>query len=136
MNEQHAKTAKEMVHIAGDKDHGISVTHDLKKTAIMNFDLQYTGRYSMPFPEKRIIGEVYSQGGELMIHTICPRCENALRITSDRKQISIDKTKGMIWVEPFQCTWELGERENERMDFGMSLCNTRLAYDGKVAKDA
>ena len=138
MTEEHAKTAQDIVHIAGDEKHGMEITHDLTKTALMTFNLKYRGRYSVwaEGEEKTIEGEVYSQGGQLMVHTICPRCQKSLRITSDRKNISIDVAKGLIWVEPFQCTWELGERENERMEFGLSLCNTRLAYDGKVAKDA
>jgi hypothetical protein len=137
MTEQHAKAAHEIVHLAGDEKRGITVSHELTKTALMTFSLEYTGRHAMPFPRKLIEGEVYTvPGGGLMVHTICPRCNNALRITSDNKDISIDKDRGAIWVEPFECSWELGERDGERMDFGLGLCKTRLAYDGKVAKDA
>ncbi len=73
---------------------------------------------------------------------LCPRCRNALTIESTKKAISYDDSSmkeagGQLSVEPFTCTWELDPaKEGRRMEFGLGLCNWRVAIDKNIAKDA
>ena len=58
------------------------------------------------------------------------------RLLSDAKEVvDWDPEKGLS-VEPFECTWEMGERQGERIHFGLSLCRWRVGIQNNVAKDA
>lgn len=133
-------TQKEYVHIAGDK---VSAGSEFMTAgALARPKLEYRGRYShgaQGYTHKEVHCEVYAADDVLMVHTLCVRCGKPQRITSDRKKISWDKERG-LFIEPFECTWELddvgGVGQDRRVNFGLSLCNTRVAYDGKTVKDA
>lgn len=119
---------EELYHIAGDTEEGRGAYSDIRltKTAI--------GRPMVRYKDRILECDVYLIGGELMVHLICPRCCNALRVSAKNKRI--DFSDGKLTVEPFQCTWELGERDGERMDFGVGLCRWKAAIDENRAKDA
>lgn len=124
---------EETVHLAGD---GVS-SQFMSAKPDAQVKLRYTGRYSHPFPQKEVECEVYvardPHGDTLMVHTLCVKCGKSQRIQSQNKEISWDKEKG-LFVEPFTCPWELeGDRT---IEFGLGMCSARVAYDGKVIKDA
>jgi len=124
---------EEIVHLAGDMRSGLSVTHDFTKTALGTVELTYTGRFAHPLPKKLVRCEIYEQGGRLAVHTICPRCARAQWIDGGAKRIEFDASRNLLFIEPFTCTWEL---EDHRQGFGVGLCRTRVAYDGREVKDA
>ena len=125
---------RETVHLAGDHDHGVSITHDLTESAFGKVTLRGPDRFAPPgcsYPE--ITCEVYKAGDLLSVHTICPKCGNGGWIDGRNKQISFDRDTGRLEIEKFKCPWEMSA---ERQHFGVGMCNLVLAYDGKVAKDA
>ncbi len=98
--------------------------------------------------------DVYAIPNEpLQVHFICPRCHKQGRITQDAKAIDwsptenrvLDlpdgqktRTNGILSVEPFQCTWELGSEEHKTgiRAGGLTLCGQKLAIDHNVAREA
>lgn len=77
--------------------------------------------------------------GVLEVHIHCPKCStpddpHVLRITSERKSIEYDKKRNLLYVEPFECCWELPAER--RQEFGLGLCKWRVAIDGDRAVDA
>ena len=129
---------RDITHIAGDRDHGISVTHRLNKAAHAEVALVYSGRYSAPFSNLEIVCEVYKAGDVFSVHSICPRCRNAVWIDGRNKRVDYDPQRG-LFVEAHTCPWEIGDtdaRKNDRQEFGLGLCGTRMVYDGKVAREA
>jgi hypothetical protein len=115
---------------------GVTVEHDLKGLAIGQAHLIYRGKYVPPPPGMdhfEIEAEIYRADGVLSVHTVCPKCRHTLWINGKNKAVEYNPKTGTLHVEPFQCTWEMGE---DRREFGFGLCNLVLAYDGKIAKDA
>lgn len=143
---------KNLVHMAGDMDTGMSRTTylDRGKHEVL---VHYRAR------EMFLTVDVYALPDEPMrIHLICPQCCKALQITQDRKAISwepdavnplargvlADPPRGLgaedlaylhergslgaLSVETFECTWELPKSHE--------LCRWRAAIDKNVAKDA
>jgi len=93
-------------------------------------------------------------GAPIELLLICPKCRNALRITSERKQIAWDPRAenpmrreiqprlpahhqarallGKISVEPFECTWEMNAKQAVAKDMTVTagnLCRWRGAID-------
>ena len=113
---------------------GVTVNHDLRGLAIGQARLIYRGKQVPPPPGTdhfEIECEVYETDGILSVHTVCPKCRHSQWIDGRNKKI--EWRGGELYVEPFTCPWEMGE---DRVEFGFGLCNMRVAYDGKVAKDA
>lgn len=135
--EAHAKAPHEIVHIAGDEDHGVNVTHDITKTAKAKVQLIYRGRHRGRYLYKPIECEVYEAGGELSVHTICPRCAMGQMIYASAKSIEYDAERG-LFIEAFECPGDFAETAGAdgRHNFGMGLCKARLVYDGFEVKDA
>ena len=94
--------------------------------------LTYRGRHCLE-PERRIECEVYQLPTGIAVHTLCPRCLSAQWIDSERKGIRFEAESGALWVEAFECTWEL---QNERRQFGFGLCRCRVEYAGHEIRDA
>lgn len=113
---------------------GVTANHDLKGLAIGQVQLFYTGRH-VPLDMKgvEIECEIYKIGDALMVHTVCPRCRRAQSIDGRNKKVEYDQKAGTLRIEPFECTWEIGD---ERQQFGVGLCRTKLAYEGKIVRDA
>jgi len=154
------KRERELVQIAGDAPDptgtgpsGRATTYQLNRTAVAHPRIWYRDRV--------ITADVYKHAGEpMMVHLICPRCRHALRITSDRKDISLDLTvppprslladlppaeregaiaSGRIDVSAFECPWELpdaGEHEPGLVTGGMTLCRWKVGIEHNVARDA
>jgi hypothetical protein len=106
------------------------------KSATINITQNSIGRTPVRYKDFLLECDVYKVGDELMVHLYCPRCRNALRVSSDRKSIDYDHVENVLSIEPFECTWELGDREGERMGFGIGLCRWRVGISKGVAKDA
>jgi hypothetical protein len=131
------RPGKELVQLAGDPDHGMTVSHHLDR-----------GKREVLVAYKDLVltVDIYEMAGEpLKVHLICPRCHHQLQVTSDRKKIEYDpragdpKKGGRLSIEPFECTWELptaGKHVPGLLAGGMSLCKLKLAIDHNVAKDA
>ncbi len=125
---------RELVHIAGDMDRGISSTVDLTTGAI--------GHPKVTYRDFVLELDVYAMPGEPMkVHLICPRCQHHCTVSGDRKRIEYDRSAGdpalggRIDIETFQCTWEL----DDKVTVGSALFNTcrwQVAIDKNVARDA
>ena len=122
---------EELYHVSGDADTGITTQANLTKSAMAQPQIRYSGKWG----DYVMTAELYNQGGQLALNIICPRCHNSLWIRAERKKIEWDAVRG-VSVEPFQCTWELGERGNERMDFGLGLCRWTAVIEDNRARDA
>ena len=88
---------EEVFEIKGDMDNGMSFGYDLEKTAIGHPSIRYRDRLTQ--------ADVYEMDGHLMVVLYCPKCEDALRITTDKKRIRYDRTEDKISIEPLKCTW-------------------------------
>lgn len=116
---------------------GVSVNHDLKGLAKAQVTLQYKGRYvpmNMELDYLEIECEVYDADGILSVHAVCPKCRHAQWIDGRNKKIEYSASRG-LFIEPFTCPWEMGG-EDDHSEFGFGLCQLRLAYDGKIVKEA
>lgn len=133
MQNTNEKTVEDLVHISGDARRGVSVGYDLSRTALGKVVLDYRGPYAQPFTSKRIECEVYETGGVLAVHTMCPKCGKSQWISQQNKAIDYDRERGLLRIEPFRCTWEMG---SDRQEFGFGMCGLRVAYDGRVVRDA
>lgn len=127
---------RELVHLAGDMDTGLSSTIALS-----------SGKREVIVVYKDFVltCDVYALPGQpIEVHLICPRCRKALRVTSERKTIDFDpsagdpKKGGRLSIEPFQCTWELGGDKHVPglVGGGISLCRWTAGIDDNVARDA
>jgi hypothetical protein len=127
-----AAPKRELVHIAGDADTGLSSTVRMnrgKQEVIVTYkDYVLTvDVYHLPEQTKE----------PLQVHLICPKCRHQLRITADKKAIEWDGT--YLSIEPFQCTWEMPEHDRHTPGLiagGLTLCKWTAAIDRNIAKDA
>lgn len=120
---------KDLVHLGGDQ--GV-VSNFAGSKATAQFTLEYKGRWRGEMAAKQITCELYATPEGCMVTTSCVRCHNAQTIQSENKKISYEPGRG-LFIESFTCTWELeGDR---RIHYG-NVCSARVAYDGKVIKDA
>jgi hypothetical protein len=133
---QHGDGGRELVHLAGDMDSGLSHTVDLA-----------SGKREVTVTYKDFVltVDVYQIPDEpTCVVLICPRCRHALRISADRKQIDFDpkagdpKLGGRLSIEPFQCTWELTADKHVPgiVGGGISLCKWTAGIEKNVARDA
>lgn len=110
---ENPKTITDLYHVAGDED-GMSSTLDLSKN--------YDAKLYIQYKDQMLVGELYrNPEGGFFVNLICPRCLHNLKISTDRKEMAYEPGVG-IYIAPFRCTWELGERNDERIAFGLSLC--------------
>lgn len=115
---------------------GVTVNHDMRGAAIGQLHLRYAGNHVSPPPgmsHLQIECEIYEVDGIFSVHTVCPKCGNGQWIDGKNKRVEYDARAKTLHVEPFKCSWEMSA---DRQEFGVGMCNLRLAYDGKVAKDA
>ncbi len=122
----HNPQREDLYHIAGDPEHGVASTMRLTRTALGHPQVRYKDRVMEL--------DVYEIHGRLMVHLLCPRCANALKITDDRKQMEYDARANVISIEAFRCTWELDPER--RMEFGVGMCNLTIGITKNVARDA
>ncbi len=105
--------------------------------------------------------DVYCIPGEpIQVHLFCPRCCKQLRVSADRKRIDWDPGAdhphqqaaaeldahgfgpapkvGVLSIEPFGCTWEVGgDRHNQGgLHTGVTLCRLKLGISRNVAQGA
>ena len=145
---------RELFHIAGDVPditgsglRGVAATHDFRQSAY--------GRPLIFYRDLVLEFDVYRfEGLPTEVHIICPRCHNHLRLSALNKRIEYDRDApvpvppgwtrsefrevftqgagGLLSMEPFGCTWELGAA---RQMFGLSLCGWRVAIENNIARD-
>lgn len=116
-----------------NQNQGVTVEHDLKGLAIAKVTLEYRGRaVPLGMASIEIECEIYKADGILSVHTVCPRCRRAQWI--DGRNKSVELSGDALYVEAFECPWELGDDDDHR-HFGIGLCRLKLAYDGKIARD-
>jgi hypothetical protein len=131
---------EELFHVDGDAP---DPTGQIRKRGMaqeMRLTQTAMGHPLIRYGDHIIEADVYKIADEpMMVHLICPRCRNAIRITEDRKEIDYDpnagdpRQGGRLSIEPFECTWELSA---ERQNFGVGLCRWRVGIQDNVAKDA
>lgn len=132
---------REVVQLAGDMDQGLTSSVLLNRGAVQ-IVTHYKGRFNLAsgydYLEGR--GELYVAGDELMLHVICPSCGHQVALSNKRSQMEYDAIKREISVTPWTCTWEKGRgtdnTADDRMDFGLGLCNARLVIDKNLMRDA
>jgi hypothetical protein len=99
-----------------------------------------SGVVPIRYKDKITEADVYLMDGMVSLVMYCPKCQNTIRIASDRKQIDWDPTSGVVSVEPSECTWELGRgtdnTRGDRIAYGMGLCRLRFVIDKNVMRDA
>lgn len=100
------------------------------KEGLTSFDKSAIARPQVRWKNFVLTMDVYRLDDEVMVHLYCPRCQNALKISSKRKDIGLHE--GKLSVEPFKCTWEL---EEARREFGVGLCNWSVGIKDNVAYD-
>ena len=96
---------KDLYTIKGDMDRGVTMSTNVTRAAAAHPNILYGDRL--------LITDLYLTDGEAMLNVYCPRCLNSLQISSKRKAIEWDPDFG-LFVEPFTCPWELGDRGDER----------------------
>lgn len=113
---------------------GYASQMDLSKSALAHPMIRYK--------DFVIEADVYRvpDSDELQVVILCPRCRNALTISSLKKDVQFEMPsakhqRGVLSIEPFGCTWEL-ESDGRRMEFGLGLCNWKVGINKNVAKDA
>lgn len=100
------------------------------KEGLTSFDKSAIARPEVRWKSFILTMDVYKMDDEVMVHLYCPRCHNALKISSKRKSIGLHE--GKLSVEPFKCTWEL---DAERHEFGVGLCGWSVGIKDNVAYD-
>jgi hypothetical protein len=151
MNAYDPKT-EELEHLAGDEpDPGMYQTgkhFDPMGTGAMGHASQVDlSRGALAHPMIRykdfvLEVDVYAvpDSDEISVVLLCPRCRNALKVSSLRKRIEFERPsqrypQGVLSIEPLRCSWEL-ESDGRRMEFGLGMCNWSVAIDKNIAKDA
>lgn len=133
---------EELVHIAGTAPANDPVTgkaggYVSSLNLAANPDIQHP---LVRYKDRVIECDVYFAGASVTaVDIVCPRCQNALRISAERKQIFYDPNHqredgGRLSVERFECTWE-AEPGGRRMEFGLGLCRWSAEIDNNVARD-
>lgn len=147
-----ARKRRDVVHIAGDADVGLS--------AITNLS---AGRQEVVvvYRDRFLTLDVYALPGTPMrAILICPRCCKPSTIQGDRKRIEFDAAApnpmrteiiatgepslialadlGRISIEPFECAWEIGTDKHVAggVHTGASLCRLRIGVTNNRALDA
>lgn len=87
-----------MYSIKGDPSDGKGVTCDV------NLEAGAAAHPQVRFGDRIIETDVYVMGETLMLHMYCPRCENANRISSEKKRVSWNGGERLS-VAGFLCTW-------------------------------
>ena len=122
---------EDLFYVSGDKETGISTTADMTAGSI-KVQLRYNGKWGNYVSTV----DVYNiPGVECSVVMICPRCHHSIRVSSARKEVDWDPEKG-LFVSRSECSWEIGDRNNERMDFGIGLCRFGFEIAGSMIKDA
>lgn len=112
------------------------VEHQSRGMSTVHFD-NAAAHAKVRYREFLLECDVYEAGGLITVVLFCPRCKQQLKIDSSRKAIEWDPVRGLLSVEPFQCTWELpDEHLGQKREFGFSLCRWTAAIDKGVARDA
>jgi hypothetical protein len=140
---------RKLAQMAGDYDQGVTAKTKLDATKHEVLVLYKKA-------DVWLTVDVYPMHGEpTTIHLICPRCHHSLQISETRKKMEVDLfavspilrmltdardldaddiaylrakgSTGVISVEPFECTWELGPGQ---------LCRWKAAIDKNVVKEA
>jgi hypothetical protein len=129
----HDPKREELYHVAGDAPDptGTGLSGRMSSMRLTQIAL---GHPLIRYKDRVIEADVYEIHGRLMVHLICPRCLNALKITDDRKKMEYSVTENRISIEAFGCTWEMND--DRRMEFGVGLCRWRVGVTNNVARDA
>jgi hypothetical protein len=124
------KSNEETFHVAGDPNHGGMGKHDFAGNALAKLHpVRYEGKHGTFLLEVDIFPDL---GEGLMVVMICPRCRNGSRISGKNKRIEFDTRDKRLSVEPFECTWEMGDVQGAYT----TLCRTRIGVYNNRAKDA
>lgn len=129
---------EELVHLAGDAPDP-SGSGLVGHQASLNLSRTALGHPKIRYRDLVIEADVYALPGVPMyVHILCPKCRHALKIAEDRKHIEYDpkagppQDGGRISIEAFQCTWEM---DDQRQQFGLSLCGWKVVVDNNIARD-
>ncbi len=111
---ENAKTITDLYHVAGD---------EAGQSSTLSLGSNYDAKLHIQYKDKILVGELYKNPeGGFFVNLVCPRCHHNLKVSTDRKAMAYEPGVG-IDIEPFRCTWELGDRKDERISFGLSMCN-------------
>jgi len=149
MNAPNPNAEKELFHIAGDMDTGVSATLNLDTAK-----RELVGSYKFANGVLvQLVHDLYEYpGSPLKVITICPRCmaratpdtierlsKQTLTIQGDNKRIEYDRQRGTVSVEKFRCTWELdGTKDIGRIagTGSSNVCGATYVIDNNVLRDA
>lgn len=147
-------TSKNVADYSGAGLRGVEQSLSLDHAKI-EVKVRYRGRHGFHILTVDVTPATPTSPLEVLL--LCPRCQQQLRIASDRKAIEflpnvpvkivLDSEEvidgdasdlvslGQLSIEPFECTWELNP-QGRRMEFGLGLCKWKVGIDKNVAKDA
>ena len=132
---------------------GVIIHHDIKGGAeFARCHLVYKGKYVRPdcsqFELECEVYKVKENGHDVLsVHSICPKCGNAILIDSRNRKVWLEggrlvpfandwKLEGAkLFTERFECPWEMGG-ESDRHEFGIGLCRAAFEYTGTEVRDA
>ncbi len=156
-------TRREVVRLAGDVPDPTGVSPDHRGIQSTHFLTGGKQEVVVVYGDVLMTLDVYALPGEpVRVQMICPRCHKHSTITSDRKRIAWEPASenpmrgtilelarglpellrvrdfGCISIEPFECTWELGEDRHVAggLHSGASLCRLKLVIDNNRAREA
>lgn len=129
------KSNEESFYLAGDRNNGGVGTHDLSSNALARFHpVRYEGRMGTFLLEVDIFPDL---GEGLMVVGLCPKCRNGFRISGKNKRIEFNTTDKRLFVEAFECTWEMPDGNvDRRSENGFGLCRLKMVIENNRAKDA
>lgn len=116
----------------GMKNVGMSSKTDLTAGAI--------GHPLIRWRDQVMEADVYAMPGEPMkVHIVCPKCHTFSWVKQEAKAMSYEpgrgdpRNGGELNIEKFKC---MGDNvEGRRRDFGLGMCNWRVAIDKNIARD-
>lgn len=156
-------TRREVVRLAGDVPDPTGVSPNHRGIQSTHFLTGGKQEVVVVYADVLMTLDVYALPGEpVRVQMICPRCHKHSTITSDRKRIEYDAKAlnpqakwihllagsvaelaaisvfGLLSIEPFECTWELGEDRHVAggLHSGASLCRLKLVIDNNRAREA
>lgn len=102
------RKGEELFEIQGDAASGI----------VMDYNLDH-GKIEVPirWRDRMMFVDVYEMGDHLMIHLLCPKCLQGLRVLSQKKRIRFLRAERRLSIERIgcsrpECDWSAVTRDN------------------------
>ena len=90
-----------------DDPNEVVAQHGTMKTGISQTIALDRNKIEVPirYRDRLTVADMYELPEHLMLHLFCPRCMQALQLTSERKRIRWLRAQRRIDIEAFRCTY-------------------------------